>query len=355
VVTTDREPWLAVLWSRVWPGLGQLYAGAKVRGLAIALGCLGLAISSLLSLSGTAGLTASGAISGGLLLLLVSIWSWFDAYWVARKQNSADFEAERQRQKDPWLAVFWTTLWLGAGHLYVRRYVLGGVLIAIGVICLVIPLAWLLLPFVAIHAYRSTPGDEARKAEGHVGKIILLVWLLPLLLGIIPAFGIRTFVAEARFIPSGSMLPTLEVHDRLLIDKLAYRFGDPQRGDIAVFNPTEALQQQDFEDAFIKRIIGLPGESIEIKQKKVFVDGEPLDEPYILEPLEADWKPEDLDIPKVIPPDHYFVLGDNRNNSYSSHYWGYVPREKLVGRATQRFWPLGRAGAIAAPDFSKAE
>jgi len=344
--TSNREPWLAVLWSRVWPGLGQIYAGAKVRGLAIALVSLGLAIAGLLGLLGTAGLTMAAAIACGLLLFLLSIWSWFDAHSVTRKRNSAEFEAERRARKDPWLAVFWTTLWLGAGHLYIRRYVLGGVLIAIGVIGLVIPVAWLLVPFIAVNAYQLTPEAEARAANKPIGKIILVAWLLPLLLGVIPAFGIRTFVAEGRYIPANSMLPALEVHDRLLIDKLAYRFGDPQRGDIVVFNPTDALQQQDFEDAFIKRIIGLPGESIEIKQKKVFVDGEPLDEPYILEPLEADWKPEDLDIPKVIPPDHYFVLGDNRNSSYSSHYWGYVPREKLVGRATQRFWPLKRAGAI---------
>ncbi|MGL4375417.1 MAG: signal peptidase I, partial [Microcoleaceae cyanobacterium] len=77
------------------------------------------------------------------------------------------------------------------------------------------------------------------------------------------AFGIRTFVAEARYIPSGSMLPTLQINDRLIVDKISYNFQDPQRGDIVVFSPTEVLSKQ-YKDAFIKRIIGLPGDTVEV-------------------------------------------------------------------------------------------
>ena len=79
------------------------------------------------------------------------------------------------------------------------------------------------------------------------------------------AFGIRTFVAEARYIPSASMQPTLEINDRLIIEKVGYRFKEPQRGDVVVFNPTDKLIEQNFKDAFIKRVIGLPGETVQVK------------------------------------------------------------------------------------------
>ena len=347
VIAQNREPWLAVLWSRIWPGLGQIYAGARLRGLAIALGFLGLAIAGVCSFLGWVGLTVQAGFVCGLLLLLLSIWSCVDAYWVTRRRNSEAFEAERQGQKDPWKAVFWTTIFLGVGHLYIRRYVFGGVFIAIGVISLAIPVALLLLPFIAVHAYWATPGvEEGSKTRKRMVGIVLVAWLLPILIGAIPAFSLRTFVAESRFIPSGAMQPTLEVDDRLLIDKLSYRIDKPQRGDIVVFMPTEELQRQEFNDAFIKRVVGLPGDTVVVKEGKVFVDGQPLDEPYILEAPDYEWRAEDLNLPAVIPAGEYFMLGDNRNNSYDSHYWGYVPREKFVGKATQRFWPVGRMGGI---------
>ena len=160
------------------------------------------------------------------------------------------------------------------------------------------------------------------------------------------ALGIRTFVAEARYIPSGSMEPTLEVYDRLIIEKLSYRFRTPERGDVVVFNPPQTLKAQnvlkdkDKDTAFIKRVIGLPGETIEVKMGRVYVNGTPLREKYIEEEPQYDYGPV------TVPEDQYLVLGDNRNNSYDSHYWGFVPREKLIGRAWVRFWPLNRVGSL---------
>ena len=158
-------------------------------------------------------------------------------------------------------------------------------------------------------------------------------------LSAILAFGIRTFVAEARYIPSGSMLPTLEINDRLIIDKMGYRFGEPERGDIVVFRPTPALQAN-FNEAFIKRVIGLPGETVEVQGGRVYVNSEPLPANYTAEQPNYEWGPE------KVPEDSYLVLGDNRNNSYDSHYWGYVPRENIIGRAVVRFWPPDRVGGI---------
>jgi signal peptidase I len=86
-----------------------------------------------------------------------------------------------------------------------------------------------------------------------------------IVLSAVLAFGIRSFVAEARYIPSGSMLPTLQINDRLIIDKISYNFRNPDRGDIVVFSPTDELKKQNFKDAFIKRVIGLPGDKVEVK------------------------------------------------------------------------------------------
>ena len=159
------------------------------------------------------------------------------------------------------------------------------------------------------------------------------------------AFGIRTFVAEARYIPSGSMLPTLQINDRLIIDKVSYHFTQPERGDIVVFQPTEELRQQNFKDAFIKRIIGLPGDTVEVKDDTVFVNGEALSENYLQDYPDYEWGPQ------TVPEDQYLVLGDNRNNSYDSHYWGFVPRENIIGRAVVRFWPLNRLGGVEVPVY----
>ncbi|HEY9740438.1 MAG TPA: signal peptidase I [Coleofasciculaceae cyanobacterium] len=154
------------------------------------------------------------------------------------------------------------------------------------------------------------------------------------------AFGIRSFVAEARYIPSGSMLPTLQINDRLIIDKISYNFREPGRGDIVVFSPTDTLKQQNFKDAFIKRVIGLPGDKVEVKGERVYINDQPVRENYIEE------KPNYSFGPATVPPNQYLVLGDNRNNSYDSHYWGYVPRDRIIGRAVVRFWPLNRVGEI---------
>src|SRR5919199_3600908 len=154
------------------------------------------------------------------------------------------------------------------------------------------------------------------------------------------ALGIRSFVAEARYIPSGSMLPTLQINDRLIIDKISYDFRDPTRGDIVVFSPTDALKKQNFKDAFIKRVIGLPGDKVEVKDGLVYVNAQPLQEKYIED------QPNYRFGPVSVPPNEYLVLGDNRNNSYDSHYWGFVPRKNIIGRAVVRFWPLNRVGEI---------
>ena len=147
---------------------------------------------------------------------------------------------------------------------------------------------------------------------------------------------------------TGSMEPTLQIGQRLIISKVAYVSHEPEKGDIIVFHPTTNPQNGDF----IKRIIGLPGESVEIRQGTVYIheeDGDvvPLDEPYI---TEAARRPFDGE---VIPEDEYFVMGDNRNNSSDSRTGWTVPRQNIVGKAWLSIWPPSEWGL--APNHSFEE
>ncbi len=122
-------------------------------------------------------------------------------------------------------------------------------------------------------------------------------------------------------------------------DPTRYLFRAPKRGDVIVFrSPTvpEGAPERDF----IKRIIGLPGETVEVRDCTVFIDGLPLDEPYIKEP------PRGTHAPETVPPDHYFVLGDNRNNSSDSTNWGPLPKENIIGQAWLIYWPRSAFGLV---------
>ncbi len=181
-----------------------------------------------------------------------------------------------------------------------------------------------------------------------------------ILLSILLALGIRTFVAEARWIPSGSMEPTLHGSpnqweaDKIIVDKVSYKFSDPKRGDIVVFSPTKNLQKEQYQDAFIKRVIGLPGEKVQLKDGQVYINDRPLTEKQylgqgqrtVIDVCTSSQNSPFLSRTETIPPNSYLVLGDNRNSSYDSRCWGVVPKENIIGKAILRFWPLNQIGNI---------
>ncbi|WP_202820126.1 signal peptidase I [Calderihabitans maritimus] len=162
--------------------------------------------------------------------------------------------------------------------------------------------------------------------------------LSTVLTAVILSLILRAYVVEARVIPSGSMLPTIQLHDRVLVNKFIYNFTEPQRGDIIVFEPPESLG---VKHDFIKRVIGLPGDVIEIRDGKVYVNGEPLKEPYIFEAPRYNFGPV------KVPEDSLFVLGDNRNESFDSHVWrAWLKIEDVKGKAFYRYWPPQRIGLL---------
>jgi len=157
------------------------------------------------------------------------------------------------------------------------------------------------------------------------------------------ALLIRVFIAEPRYIPSDSMLPTLRMGDRLVVEKISYRWRSPAIGDIVVFEPPQQLQILGYakDQAFIKRVIGEPGQTLSITRGKVYLNRQPLQEDYIAAPPNYQWGPQ------VVPEAEFFVMGDNRNDSNDSHVWGFLPRKNIVGRAWFRFWPLNRIGFVS--------
>ncbi len=161
---------------------------------------------------------------------------------------------------------------------------------------------------------------------------------------LILAFIIRIFIAEPRYIPSDSMMPTLIQGDRLVVEKVAYNFNlrPLTRGDIVVFQPPFKLQVLGYSknQAFIKRAIATPGETVAVQNGIVYVNDRPLSEDYIAEVPQYNLNP------LTVPPGQLFVMGDNRNNSNDSHIWGFLPQENIIGRAVFRFWPLARIGNI---------
>jgi signal peptidase I len=178
------------------------------------------------------------------------------------------------------------------------------------------------------------------------------------------AILVKTFLIQAFYIPSESMEPTLEVGDRVFVNKLAYDIGDLGRGDVIVFaNPhPEQLPErgavsaflhwlgegigfaQPADEDFIKRVIGLPGETIEIRDNVVYIDGEPLDEPYLTDAA----RQSNGSFPVTrIPAGHLFMMGDNRGNSADSRYGlGLVPVDKVIGRAFIVIWPPSHFGGV---------
>lgn len=154
---------------------------------------------------------------------------------------------------------------------------------------------------------------------------------------------IRVFIAEPRYIPSESMVPTLAVGDRIVVEKVSRYFTEPKRGDIVVFEPPSQLLAEGYEpsQAFIKRVVGKAGDVIAVHNGRLYRNQEVITENYLTEAIA-------YELPSVIvPPDSLFVMGDNRNNSNDSHRWGFLPKENVIGRALWRFWPLNHFGGFS--------
>ena len=223
---------------------------------------------------------------------------------------------------------------------------------------------------------QSSPGphhpDQAGESAWSFWRSVLITLAV--------ALGIRQFLVEARYIPSGSMLPSLQIQDRLLVEKLTYRRRQPRRGEIVVFhaphhfdpvlssearhNPLRCLLvnlplvgnlpglASPACDAYIKRVVALPGEQVVVNPRgQVFINGQRLQEPYVNSfcPVDSQGMGPCRSLNAVVPPGHLLVLGDNRANSWDGRFWpggAFLPRREIIGRAFWRFFPLDQTGSL---------
>ncbi|MEB3332819.1 MAG: signal peptidase I [Synechococcaceae cyanobacterium] len=219
----------------------------------------------------------------------------------------------------------------------------------------------------------STPdSEEVQESPWNFWRSVLITLVI--------ALGIRQYLLEARYIPSGSMLPGLQLQDRLLVEKLSYRKRTPRRGEIVVFHapqhfdpvlrtpgqdgPLQCLLvnlpligslpgvQQPACDAFIKRVVGLPGERVQVNPLgQVRINGKPLNEPYVQAscPINALGQGPCRPLDVIVPAKHVLVLGDNRPNSWDGRFWPggpFLPTEEIIGRAFWRFYPFNKLGSL---------
>lgn len=168
----------------------------------------------------------------------------------------------------------------------------------------------------------NTKGQEIRE------------WIFTILIALVLVIIIRTFILDSRVVPSSSMVPAIVPGDRLFVEKISHRFNGLSRGDVVVFKPP---QKANLKDDLIKRLIALPGDTVEVKNGQLYLNDVAQDEPYLNQ------KPIEYTMAKkVIPPGSIFVMGDNRNNSLDSHVWGVAEITSIKGKAWITYWPLNR-------------
>jgi signal peptidase I len=223
---------------------------------------------------------------------------------------------------------------------------------------------------LATPSQETVAASEAVSIPASTKKSVLREYAEAIVVAMLLAFAIRVFVVQAFKIPSGSMIPTLLIGDHILVSKLSYgiqwpnqckfqwgfppvncyassmvvEFGKPQRGDIIVFRFPE-----DEEKDFIKRIVGAPGDTVQIKNKTVLVNGAPLEDKTFtqrIDPgiIDGTINPRDNFGPVTVPEGAYFVMGDNRDQSLDSRFWGYVREEKIRGKAFRIYWSWSGQG-----------
>ncbi|MDX9871307.1 MAG: signal peptidase I [Clostridia bacterium] len=158
-------------------------------------------------------------------------------------------------------------------------------------------------------------------------------WLYTIGIAVVLVIIIRAFILDTRIVPSTSMVPSIVPGDRLFVEKITHHISGLDRGEVVVFEPPPA---SGLTDDLIKRLIALPGDTVEVKDGKLYLNDVPQEEAYIPEPIEYTYEKQ------VVPPGKIFVMGDNRNRSYDSHEWGFVDIDSVEGKALLTYWPFDR-------------
>jgi signal peptidase I len=191
--------------------------------------------------------------------------------------------------------------------------------------------------------------DDATKSPSTRKTVI--EWVLLVGAALLIALVVKAFLFQAFYIPSDSMVPTLKTHDRVIVNKLSYKLHPVHRGDIIVFKTPKGPDGKPIDPTIkdlIKRVIALPGETVSAQGGRVYINGHPLDEPYLPAGTVTDCSRfTGSCFPKgPLPADEYWVMGDNRQGSRDSRYFGAITKSEIVGRAFLRVWPITRIGLL---------
>lgn len=256
------------------------------------------------------------------------------------------------KPRKPWIAVVLTFLSIGLGQLYYGEFKKGVFLFFIGQLLVVIACSSFLLSSILVHiiallfvfgylifcVITSLKEAKLHKDSYALKKInrwyvYLLYWFIAtFVIGSIVETTVKNNITQSYRIPTGAMIKTILIGDHISSNKFVYKFSEPNRGDIVIFPfPDDPAKD------YIKRIVAVGGDTIEIKDKKVLLNGNVLHEPYVMHQdkriLPKDFQPRDnFDLIKV-PDDSVFVMGDNRDNSYDSRFWGFVKKSSIKGKA----------------------
>ena len=338
-----RDCWLAVNLSGLLPGLGQCYAEQMAKGLLIMgvfVALIGRGLWSLLAAEGHT-VTAFWLFGIAAVVYLLNVWDAFATAGIPLHPMG-----DKKRGRDLWYSVFLSQILPGLGHLYLNKAIAGAIFLSIGVgLALIanhqpvlLPMSCTVWSVASYHAYRSaprTPGRNYSRSAQMLMVVVLGGLLLRLSIGSLPMW-IDSAILQC-VVPSESMVPTLQVDDRIFVSRNQdYR---PAFGDIVVFEAPPAVVesvQVDPGDLFVKRVVGVPGQTVEIRQGHLWINNAPISEDYVTTYTGYEWGPQ------VVPADSYFVLGDNRNASADSHVWGFLPLEYVVGEAYKIYWPTQR-------------
>ncbi len=373
-----RHPWLAVLLSDLLPGAGQIYGGEKKRGVLFIIASLVFCAIMVWGFYGflrVEDLTASrilgiSAAVSTLILLVFGVYVLFDAYRVTRNYNALHCAALGPApRKQPWLAAFLSNMVPGLGQFYVRRRIKGLAFLIAAVLLLsvedraaLLSLAWMPLYFFSLKDAYDTAETINGTEDRLLGQGRLLLFILVMLALHAFPYGaiISSHVVKAYSIPSGSMAPTLQIGDRILVDQSRAARRAVQRGAVIVFKyPGHA------ERNYIKRVIGMEGDKVQIIDGSLYINDRLVETTPVASAAETEQRTpaydkvmlyeERLDQaahriqlrydrvrknegPWMVPAGAFFVLGDNRDNSQDSRFFGFVPRENVEGTALKIYW-----------------
>lgn len=343
-----KDPWLAVNLSMFFPGMGHLYAGKILRGLVfIAIQALLIAIA-FWSIFDSHGNTLIGLFFL-CIVIVVYLFNILDAHLCTyRQRGDATLEKIPRKQKNPWFAVCVSRILPGLGHLYINQSGIGIIFVFSSLMLLRLddffPALVIISPTITAiatyHNYITFPQRQQRFYRSVLAIIVGLTFACGLIINYFPNWIQTQF--DLFTIPSESMQPTLQIGDRILVHQSdTYQ---PQKGDVVVFKASKTIKlidgssQQD--TYFVKRVIATSGQIVHIKDGRVYINDQPINEPYIAQPPDYEWGPQ------LVPTNSYFMLGDNRNNSFDSHVWGFLSKNDLVGQAYKIAWPPKRIQSL---------